>query len=72
MYIDDYFNIEISNHFAGGIEIDKIFNKGYTTKSSGHGYGLTLLRKIVDNNDRITNEVKIIDNLFIQVIKIKM
>lgn len=72
MYIDDYFNIEISNHFVGNIEIDKIFNKGYTTKGNGHGYGLELLRKIVASNDNITNEIKIVNDLFVQIVKIKM
>ena len=72
MYVEEDFVIEISNHFIGDVDVDKIFNKGYTTKTEGHGYGLTLLRKIIDNNNRITNQVKIIDNLFTQIIKIKM
>ncbi len=72
MYIDDYFNIEISNHFVGDIEIDKIFNKGYTTKGNGHGYGLSLLKQIVSENKNIINETKIINNVFTQIIKIKM
>ena len=72
MYVDDCFNIEISNHFVNDIDINKIFNKGYTTKAEGHGYGLTLLKQIVDSNDNIINEVKVINGLFIQIIKIKM
>ena len=72
MYVEEDFVIEISNHFIGDVDVDKIFNKGYTTKTEGHGYGLTLLRKIIDNNNRITNQVKIIDILFTQLINIKM
>ena len=71
MYIDEYFIIEISNRFIGEIDINKIFNKGYTTKEKGHGYGLNLLRKIVNENDNIINEVKVTNNIFTQIIKIK-
>ena len=72
MYVDGCFNIEISNHFVNDVDINKIFNKGYTTKAEGHGYGLTLLKQIVDSNDDVINEVKVINGLFVQIIKIKM
>ncbi len=72
MYIDEYFIIEVSNHFIGDIDFDKIYNKGYTTKSKGHGYGLSLLKEIVGGNENIINEKQILDNIFTQIIKIKM
>ncbi len=72
MYIDEDFVIEIANNFVDNIDLDKIFNKGYTTKSEGHGYGLSLLKKIVNENKDITNETKIINNLFVQTVKIKI
>lgn len=65
-------NIEISNYFEGQIDIEKIFQKGYTTKSDGHGYGLTLLQEIVEKNEKISNETVIIKNIFMQTIKIKI
>lgn len=71
MYVDDGFVIEISNHFVDSMDLGKIFDKGYTTKSKGHGYGLALLKKIVSENKNIINETKIINNLFVQIIKIK-
>lgn len=72
MYIDESFDIEISNRIKDDIDLSKIYDKGYTSKEKGHGYGLSLLKKIIDSNERITNELKIVNNIFTQIIKIKM
>ena len=72
MYIDELFVIEVSNRIKDNIELDKIYDKGYTSKEKGHGYGLSLLKKIIDENTNITNELKIINDIFTQIIKIKM
>ena len=72
MYIDELFVIEVSNRIKDNIELNKIYDKGYTSKEKGHGYGLSLLKKIIDENTNITNELKIINDIFTQIIKIKM
>lgn len=72
MYVDDMFIIEVSNRIKDDVDLSKIYEKGYTSKEKGHGYGLSLLKKIVDENEKIDNEVKIINNIFTQIIKIKM
>ena len=72
MYTDDMFIIEVSNRIKDDVDLSKIYDKGYTSKEKGHGYGLSLLKKIVDENEKIMNEVKIVNNIFTQVIKIKM
>lgn len=72
MYVDDMFIIEVSNRIKDDLDLIKIYDKGYTSKEKGHGYGLSLLKKIVDENDNIINEVKIVNNIFTQMIKIKM
>ena len=72
MYKDDYFIIEIANKCNEMPDFSKIDNKGFTTKKGGHGYGLALLKEICNYNPKIINERKIIDDIFIQIIKIKI
>ena len=72
MYIDELFLIEVSNRIKDNIDLEKIYDKGYTNKEKGHGYGLSLLKKIVDKNTNVINELKITNDIFTQIIKIKM
>jgi len=69
---DNEFIIEVANKCKELPNLEKIDNKGYTTKSAGHGYGLSLLKDICENNKAIINERKIVGNIFFQIIKIKM
>jgi len=69
---DNEFIIEVANKCVELPDLSKIDNKGYTTKEKGHGYGLSLLKNICDSNKEIINERKIIGNIFVQIIKIKM
>lgn len=73
MYRDEsYFIIEVANKCKEVPDLQIIDNKGYTTKESGHGYGLSLLKEICDNNENIINERKIVNEIFIQIIKVKL
>ena len=64
--------IEISNNYKGNIDVDKLENKGYTSKGNGHGYGLSLTREIIESNKKLSNKKKISKEIFTQVLKIKM
>ncbi len=64
--------IAISNNFEGEIDFEKMDNPGYATKENGHGYGLSLAREIIESNDRLSSEREIKDNIFKQILKIKM
>lgn len=64
--------IAISNNFEGEIDFEKMDNPGYTTKENGHGYGLLLAHEIIESNDRLSSEREIKDNIFKQILKIKM
>ena len=68
----EYLNIEISNNFKGNIDLTSIDEKGYTSKSKGHGYGLTLVKEILSKNNKLKNERKINKNIFTQKLKIKL
>jgi len=70
--MDNDLYIEISNNYEEEIALEKIDNKGYTTKGKGHGYGLSLVREIIKNDCNLENEKKIDRDMFTQSLKIKM
>ncbi len=69
---DDKLNIKISNCYKSKIELDKIFDEGYTTKGSGHGYGLPLVKEIIKKNTIFENRLEITDEIFSQILIIKI
>jgi len=72
LYLEDNkLCIKISNNYKGKIDIDKINNQGYTTKGNNHGYGLSLVKNIIDNNKTLEHKTEINSNSFSQVILIK-
>lgn len=71
--IDNELCIDITNNFEGNLDLDKINNMKYTTKGEGHGYGLTLVNNILnEESDKLENEKSINRNAFTQTLKIKM
>ena len=70
--MDGYLCIDISNNYSGNLAIDKIVNKGYTTKGKGHGYGLSLVDEIIRSDSSLENEKEICRDMFTQRLKIKM
>lgn len=70
--MDNNLCIEISNNYKEEIAIDKISNKGYTTKGKGHGYGLSLVSKLIESDFNLEHEKEISKDLFTQRLKIKM
>lgn len=69
---DNYLYITIANTFDGNIDVNMLDDYGYTTKSEGHGYGLALVKEVIKENNNLDSETEIIDNVFIQKLKIKM
>ena len=63
--------MEVSNYFEQQPELDKIDEKGYTTKSKGHGYGLSLVKEIITNNEYIDMERFITNGIFTQSVRVK-
>lgn len=66
--------VEIDNSYSGIVDTDGIKKKGYTTKGKNHGYGLTILNRIVDETKELEFEQSINDNdkLFTSILKIKL
>lgn len=64
----DKMNIKIINQIKGKIEIDRIYDEGYTTKSKGHGYGLSLVKQIINNNNLIENSIEFNNSMFSQIL----
>lgn len=72
LYMDDNdLCIKVSNNYKGSIDISKISDEGYTTKGEGHGYGLSLVKRIIDNNGLFENKTEISKNIFSQILIIK-
>lgn len=68
---EDFIIFKIANNFSGHVDIDKIYDNGYSTKEFGHGYGLPIAKEIFDSEESIINKTQIIKDKFIQEIKIK-
>jgi len=66
------FIIEVSNRCKKIPDLSMIDEQGYTTKEDGHGYGLSLLRRIILNNKTIINQRSINKDIFTQIIKLKI
>ena len=65
-------NFDFVNSFSGNIELNRLNEIGYTTKGEQHGVGLSLLSKIVKDNNRFECKPEIMDNFFIQHLIIKL
>lgn len=71
--LNKYLCIDITNNFKGNLDLDKISEAKYTTKGEGHGYGLTLVKQILnDESKKLENEKSINRDAFTQTLKIKM
>ena len=64
-------NIKVSNNYKGKIDINRISDEGYTTKGEGHGYGLSLVKNIVRNNNLFEHNSEISKNIFSQILIIE-
>ena len=72
LYLDEgILNIKVTNNYQNKINIDKIYEEGYTTKGKGHGFGLCLVNKIVEGNKIFDNKTEISKEIFSQILLIK-
>lgn len=56
--------IEINNSINSSVEINKINNLGYSTKGKNRGFGLYIVKKLVDSNKNFELKQYILDQRF--------
>lgn len=61
----------IANTYQGEIDVNRVSEYGYSTKGKNHGTGLYIVDKAISKNPKFTKETSIIENYFIQIIRIK-
>ena len=57
---------EIANTYADSININKIYDCGHSTKGKNRGYGLPLVKMIVDESNIFENTTELQGQYFIQ------
>ena len=63
--------IIISNSYLGEVDINNIYEKGYSTKGKSHGYGLSLVKNILENSDIFSSETTTCNGIYTQKLNIK-
>lgn len=63
--------IIISNSYLGEVDIKNVNEKGYSTKGKSHGYGLPLVKNILENSDIFSSETTTCNGIYTQKLNIK-
>lgn len=70
--LEDTINMVISNTFDPNVDISRRYEKGISTKGDKRGNGLYLASKLLRKSNWLSENQKIMDNLYIQRIIIKI
>ena len=57
---------QVSNTFSGNINLNLLFNKGYSTKGDNRGYGLSIVKEKIKGNINLNLKTEIHGDIFIQ------
>ncbi len=63
---DTKLSIFVTNNYEGTIDLDHMEDKGFSTKGGNHGYGLTLVKRLVSSNHLLRNEKHVSRDEFTQ------
>lgn len=64
--------IQISNTYKGKVQLDKINQERYTTKGSNHGYGLSIVKDIMNRNKYLSQEREMNGMYYVQKLLIDL
>ncbi len=64
--------ISVTNNYEGYVDVESINNPGISSKGDNHGYGLSLVDKLVNKNKKLHHESEFFEDNFMQKIKIKV
>ena len=68
---DDEIEFILSNTYKGTIDLGEIDKEKYSTKGKGRGYGLSLVKDIIDKNKYISQKREINGKFYVQKLCIK-
>lgn len=64
--------VEIDNSYSGEIDMEKLYVRGYSTKSKGRGHGLYIVNKVISETDILDFRQFVTDKVFSSVLIIKL
>ena len=65
------FSLSISNTFKGNINLNRLDEEGYSKKGKGHGYGLSLVKDIINKHKDITQAREMNGMYYVQTVSFK-
>ena len=68
----EYLIVTIGNTYSKDVDVEKIGKKGFTTKGTGHGFGLSLVKDIIKKNSKIESFNDVTNDTFKQTIMIDL
>lgn len=71
LYENENIEFVFSNTYINNIDLTKIDKEGYSSKGKGRGYGLSLVKDILDGNDKLSQEREINGKFYVQKLIIK-
>lgn len=71
-YLNRKLQFIITNTYEGKIDTNYINTPGFTSKGTGHGYGLSLITRIVEKNPNYRQHTEVTDDYFIQYFTIEL
>lgn len=61
----------ISNTYSNVVDLSRVDQEGYTTKGDGKGYGLSLVKDIIEHNDELSQSRELNGIYYVQKLYIK-